>query len=160
MNSTELNVEKLTVRNRFELLRVIVVPTTHLNINPYADFVIEGDNIAEVPETTKDNQEVTSDLHIQTVCMSCGTPFGPMSYSTAMPCFACTGLCHSHCLQNDCCFLCQKTADVREERLGAKRKQQQQAEKMVEHSAKRFKPAEVCDTVLVPIPDVDSGRCE
>ena len=31
---------------------------------------------------------------------------------------------------------------------------------MVERSAKRFKEAEVHDTVLVPIPDVDRGRCE
>ena len=31
---------------------------------------------------------------------------------------------------------------------------------MVEWSAKRFKKAEVHDTVLVPIPDVDRGRCE
>ena len=77
-----------------------------------------------------------------------------------MPCSACTGLFHSHYLENDCCFLCQKTADVSEERLGVKRKQQQQAHKMVEYSTKRFKPAEVGDTVLVPIPDVDRERCE
>ena len=31
---------------------------------------------------------------------------------------------------------------------------------MVEHSTKRFKPAEVGDTVLVPIPDVERGRCQ
>ena len=31
---------------------------------------------------------------------------------------------------------------------------------MLENSAKRFKPAAVGDTVLVPIPDLDRGRCE
>ena len=46
------------------------------------------------------------------------------------------------------------------QRAGAKRKQQDQADKMLERSAKRFKPAEINDTVLVPIPDLDRGRCD
>ena len=119
-----------------------------------------GENDEEDITASAASQDVASDMHIQTVCMSCGTPFTPMAYSTAVSCSACTGLCHSRCLVGGCCYLCQKTADITTERQGAKRKQQQQADKMVEHSAKRFKPAEVGDTVLVPIPDVDRGRCE
>ena len=46
------------------------------------------------------------------------------------------------------------------ERSGAKRKQEKQANKMLELSNKRFKPAEIGDTVFVPIPDIDRGRCE
>ena len=34
-------VGKLTLRKRFELLRMIVVPATNLNINPRADFFID-----------------------------------------------------------------------------------------------------------------------
>ena len=37
---------------------------------------------------------------------------------------------------------------------------QRQADKMLEASNKRFKPAAVGDNVLVPIPDVDKGRGE
>ena len=57
-------------------------------------------------------------------------------------------------------MLCNKGQEIISQRQGAKRKQQEQADKMVEKSAKRFKEAEVYDTVLVPIPDVDRGRCE
>ena len=35
-----------------------------------------------------------------------------------------------------------------------------QADTMLERSVKRFKPAEVGDNVLVPVPDVDRGRGE
>ena len=35
---------------------------------------------------------------------------------------------------------------------------EENAEKMCEASVKRFKPAEVGDTIIVPVPDVDCGR--
>ena len=54
-------------------------------------------------------------------------------------------------------MLCNKGQEIISQRQGAKRKQQEQADKMVEKSAKRFKEAELHDTVLVPIPDVDRG---
>ncbi len=44
------------------------------------------------------------------------------------------------------------------ERLGAKRKQEKQAERMLDKSAKCFKPAEVGDNVVVNVPSVDQGR--
>jgi hypothetical protein len=46
------------------------------------------------------------------------------------------------------------------ERGDAKRKQQKQADKMLELSAKRFGEASVGTTVLLAIPDLDRGRCE
>ena len=115
-----------------------------------ADFIIEG-------ETSSVDQTVNSEL--PTVCISCGTSFTPSTYSNSLPCSICAGVCHAKCLVDNSCHLCKKSAEVAEERQGAKRKQQQQADKMLEHSAKRFKPAMVGDTVLVPIPDLDRGRC-
>ena len=50
--------------------------------------------------------------------------------------------------------------NIVKQREGAKRKQEEQADKMLEQSAKRFKPAEVGDSVMVPIPDVDRGRAD
>ena len=38
--------------------------------------------------------------------------------------------------------------------------QEKQAERMLKNSLKRFPPAAVGDTVMVPIPDVDRGRAE
>ena len=42
----------------------------------------------------------------------------------------------------------------------AKRNQEMQANKMLERSKKRFKPAEDGDNVNVPIPEVDRGRLD
>ena len=42
----------------------------------------------------------------------------------------------------------------------AKRKQEQQATKMIEKSNKRFKPADYGENVNVPIPDVDRGKLD
>ena len=68
---------------------------------------------------------------------------------------------HASCIKDDIlCQLCKKQGQIIAQRQGAKRKQQDQAEKMLERSAKRFKEAQVGDTVLVPIPDLDRGRCE
>jgi hypothetical protein len=58
------------------------------------------------------------------------------------------------------CTLCNNNANIDNERKGAKRKQELQANKMLELSNERFKPAETDDTVLVPIPDLDRGRGE
>ena len=47
-----------------------------------------------------------------------------------------------------------------EERGDAKRKTGQQADRMLEKSRSRYGEAEVGQTVLLAIPDVDKGRCE
>ena len=46
------------------------------------------------------------------------------------------------------------------ERRGAKRKQDQQAASMLLKSARRYKQANIGDSVLVHLPEVDRGRCE
>ena len=95
------------------------------------------------------------------VCVSCGKFFGPATICQAKSCVACQNFCHPSCMEDDkLCLLCHKQAQIFSQREGAKRKQQDQADKMLERSAKRFKEAEVGDTVLVPIPDLDRGRCE
>ena len=75
-------------------------------------------------------------------------------------CKKCSSICHENCLKDNLCNLCSKEHEMVLQRAGAKRKQQDQADKMLERSAKRFKPAEINDTVLVPIPDLDRGRCD
>ena len=50
--------------------------------------------------------------------------------------------------------------NIANQRLGAKRKAEQQAEAMLKQSAKRYKPAQTGDSVMVPIPDVDRGRAD
>ena len=48
---------------------------------------------------------------------------------------------------------------ISNKRKGAKRKQEENAQKMLESSIKWFKP-EIGDTVLVPIPDVDRAKID
>ena len=47
---------------------------------------------------------------------------------------------------------------ITHQRDGAKRKQGQQADKMFEQSTKIFKQANIGDTVMVPLPEVDRGK--
>ena len=58
------------------------------------------------------------------------------------------------------CFLCANKTRVLNEREQCVEKMEKQAKKMLDRSAKRFKPAHIGDNVLVPIPDVDKGRVE
>ena len=94
-------------------------------------------------------------------CVSCGEIFSPQTIFSARSCSSCQRFYHASCIKDDIlCQLCKKQGQIIAQRQGAKRKQQDQAEKMLERSAKRFKEAQVGDTVLVPIPDLDRGRCE
>lgn len=54
----------------------------------------------------------------------------------------------------------ERAAEINEMRKNAADNMVKQAEKMKAASAKRFPPANVGDTVMVPIPDVDRGRAE
>ena len=58
------------------------------------------------------------------------------------------------------CELCRRHQSISDHRIQAKKKQEDMAEKMKELSNKKFKPAEVGDTVLVPTPDVDRGKID
>lgn len=56
------------------------------------------------------------------------------------------------------CSLCQTANRIQNQRAGAKRRLEEQAERMLQASRQRFEEAEVGQNVVVPIPDVDRGR--
>ena len=56
--------------------------------------------------------------------------------------------------------LCYRKEVMDEERRGTKRKQEQQATAMLAKSARRYKQANVGDSVMIHLPEVDRGRCE
>ena len=58
------------------------------------------------------------------------------------------------------CILCFRSYETKRKREQCKENLTQQAKKMIDETVKKFKPAEVGDNVLVPIPDVDRGRGE
>ena len=58
------------------------------------------------------------------------------------------------------CTLCYNSESMNRERQGTKRKQDLQAEYMLLKSARRYKEAVVGDSVMIHLPEVDSGRCE
>lgn len=58
------------------------------------------------------------------------------------------------------CKICHQKDQIINHRECAKKTQRKQAEKMFEQSAKRFKPAKIGDTVMVPVPDVDRGKSD
>ena len=102
----------------------------------------------------------------ETACVSCQQPAG------AHKCAICSHACHAI---EPCsipmgeeegygapvkCSHCQNAEKRREQQAGAKRKQEDQAEKMKELSAKRFKAAEVGQCVKVPVPGVDRGKTD
>ena len=49
---------------------------------------------------------------------------------------------------------------MEQERRGTKRRQEEQATSMLQKSARRYKQAQVGDSVMVHLPEVDRGRCE
>ena len=58
------------------------------------------------------------------------------------------------------CGLCLRKSKIVEMQEMAKKRQNLQADKMLEQSNKRFKPAEEGENVNVPIPEVDRGRLD
>ena len=58
------------------------------------------------------------------------------------------------------CSICMRRKNISEKRIIAKRKQEHQADKILERSRKRFKPAESGENVNVPVPDVDRGKLD
>ena len=165
------NVENVESEDRNEQLN------KSLNNNELddAEFVIEEDVYEEVDrefamamgenrniteEAVETDDHPSNSMNIGS-CVSCGENFSPQSIFSARSCSSCQGFSHASCIKDDIlCQLCKKQAQIIAQRQGAKRKQQDQADKMLERSTKRFKEAQVGDTVLVPIPDLDRGRCE
>ena len=73
-------------------------------------------------------------------CVSCDKHFGPASMSQAKSCFSCQKFCHPSCMEDDkLCLLCQKQEQILTQRQGAKRKQQDQADKILERSVETVK---------------------
>lgn len=59
------------------------------------------------------------------------------------------------------CVLCDRSAAILENRHGAKRHMQEQAEVMLQSASKRlYQPVAVGTNVTVPIPNVDRGRAD
>ena len=146
LNNNELEDAEYVLDNINEPSSVTVTENTENTSN-----VVESIAVAETEASTAEDLQV---------CISCGGNFTPSTAASAQHCTGCQGLCHSACITNTLCILCTKQCELMAQRQGAKRKQQEQADKMLERSAKRFKEAEIDDTVLVPIPDIDRGRCE
>ena len=86
------------------------------------------------------------------VCSGCGLPCHP-SAPCAFPSEQVEG-------ESVICSLCHRQRIIHVEQRATKRKQMQQADVMTERSVKRFKPAEIGDTVMIPVPLVDRGRAE
>ena len=57
-------------------------------------------------------------------------------------------------------ILCFRSYETKRKHEQCKENLTQQVKKMIDATVKRFKPAEVGDNVLVPVPDVDRGRGE
>ena len=58
------------------------------------------------------------------------------------------------------CLHCDRNDNIKNHRENVKKQQQKRADIMLTKSVERFAPALVGDTVMVPVPDVDRGRCE
>ena len=107
------------------------------------------------PNENDNYQQQVSDIY----CFSCRHT---LSSNTPNKCLYCEKLIcpNPPCTVQDLCKLCYHQFVMDEERGGANRKTQKQAEKMLEMSKRRYGEVDVGSTVLLAIPDVDKGRCE
>ena len=123
-----------------------------------SEHEIDSVNIEPAIVTT----EIVDSVPVQIdACINCSKNFMPATFSKAKTCLQCQRFCHDFCLSSEnVCRLCEKGTEMINQRNGAKRKQQEQADRKLEKSVERFKPADIGETVLVPIPDLDRGRCE
>ena len=91
-------------------------------------------------------------------CLSCNEDINAES---TISCQECAVFVHSGCIsENGLCQLCQRCADTKEQRRGAKSAQEFQCEDMKERSAMLFRPVNIDDTVLVPVEDVDRSKLD
>ena len=63
-------------------------------------------------------------------------------------------------IEGELCGLCLRKSKIVEMQEMAEKRKNLQADKMLEQSNKRFKPAEEGENVNVPIPEVDRGRLD
>ena len=102
-----------------------------------------------------------SGIYSEFVCPFCNDNFVGKSM-----CARCSTYCHEKpacsVWENGIqfCIICARKNAASAKRKGCKENLQKQSVKMIEASNKRFKPAQIGDNVLVPIPDVDKGRTD
>ena len=59
-----------------------------------------------------------------------------------------------------CCALCINSTDIELERQEAVNSMKRQSKKMLSLSAKRFKPLNIGDNVMIPVPELDRGKVD
>ncbi|KAI6648407.1 hypothetical protein LOD99_14085 [Oopsacas minuta] len=118
------------------------------------DIAPDTASITQQSEITNYNcvscQQISSGAH---TCMSCG-----LFCHAIPPCSVNNGSEEEGFGSAVLCRLCHQANQITQQRKGAKRIQGVQADKMFEQSRKRFKQANIGDTVMVPLPDVDRGK--
>ncbi|KAJ8403628.1 hypothetical protein AAFF_G00349540 [Aldrovandia affinis] len=96
-------------------------------------------------------QQAASGVHKCAIC-------GQVSH-TIQPCSIAMGDEEGYRAPVMCCH-CQTVQNRREQQRAARRKQEDQAQKMKELSAKRIKGAEVGQCARVPVPELDRGKTD
>ena len=133
------------------------------------EIVNGGDSSIDQPSQTAtaiNTNTRTCHSESETFCSVCETV-----YEGSVKCTICQKCCHDFppCSVTNTdssnqvlfiCQLCDRSELIVAERRGAKLNQVKQSESMLSFTAKRFKPADVGDNVLVPVPDVDRGRAD
>ena len=133
------------------------------------ELVNGGDSSIDQPSQTAtaiNTNTRTCHSESETFCSVCETV-----YEGSVKCTICQKCCHDFppCSVTNTdssnqvlfiCQLCDRSELIVAERCGAKLNQVKQSESMLSSTAKGFKPADVGDNVLVPVPDVDRGRAD
>ncbi|KAJ8885481.1 hypothetical protein PR048_011679 [Dryococelus australis] len=121
----------------------------------------DTENVDEANMCGINNQQVSSPIETEDsvrVCIVCEQKFEEEIF-----CFECDEYFHSTCTsapqsEIPLCHLCAKKSAIETSRKHCERGLQEQAEKMLQTSGKKFPPASTSDNILVSIPDVDRGR--
>ena len=122
--------------------------------------------VNEVTDTEEEETGVEKQEEASAVinCISCGKRYFGLNV-----CNVCENPCHSNTpcsmRNNDAdesvlCSICSRSQSIHTEQMKSNIEQQKQAQKMIDNSVKRFQPAKVGETVMVPVPLVDRGRAE
>ena len=148
---------------------ITIIPAINNPSPPEVSSVvsIEIGNPVETYENISDNnnsvlQDMDLDLDIVSyLCNSCTQEISSNEMATAVSCLQCNISCHGKCLSDTgICKICERQANIKEIRRGVKRKTVAQANYFVERSIRQQAPAQLYDTVLVPIPIVDKAKLE
>ena len=145
---TNTNAEYVTIHDE---------PVQDLQSLENIPFVVQESSEVDIDETENAN-EVIEDMNNCSLeaCVTCSELLDRPSF-----CVTCQSPHHKNCLQNSMvCMLCFTKETMEQERRGTKRRQEEQATSMLQKSARRYKQAQVGDSVMVHLPEVDRGTCE